>query len=71
MAVVLKVPLLAIQFTREVNGILDDFGAMGVLLMTGGLLYVSMSRKVTTSGIAQSWAPRWSLPCCWYGRNLP
>lgn len=42
----LLVPLVAMQFTSEVNWDIVDFVAMGMLLVVAGLLYVAGSRAV-------------------------
>ena len=47
-AAVLLVPLVAMQFTSEVNWDIVDFVAMGMLLVVAGLLYVAGSRAVKT-----------------------
>lgn len=47
-AAVLMVPLVAMQFTSEVNWDIVDFVAMGMLLVVAGLLYVAGSRAVKT-----------------------
>ena len=46
-ALLLLVPLLAMQFSGEVNWGLFDFVAAGGLLAGTGLAYVVLSRKVT------------------------
>lgn len=48
-AAILMVPLVAMQFTGEVNWTLSDFAAAGVLLAGTGLLYVLASRLVSTA----------------------
>lgn len=45
-AVVLMVPLVAMQFTSEVNWDHTDFIVMGILLISIGLLIVLASRKI-------------------------
>lgn len=48
-AAVLAIPLVAMQFTQEVNWTASDFVVMGVLLMVTGLAFVFASRKVKTA----------------------
>lgn len=48
-ALVLMVPLVAMQFTNEVNWDVFDFAVMGVLLVVTGLIYVARSRMVKTT----------------------
>jgi hypothetical protein len=45
-ALLLSIPLIAMQFTDEVNWTLSDFIAMGVLLLATGLLSEVIIRKV-------------------------
>ena len=45
-AVLLLVPLIAMQFTDEVNWTLSDFVAAGVLLLGTGLMCELVMRKV-------------------------
>ena len=45
-AAILLVPLVAMQFTREVDWTLSDFVIMGVLLMSTGLLFDLAARKI-------------------------
>ena len=45
-ALLLLVPLIAMQFTDEVNWTLSDFVVMGVLLLGTGLLCELVLRKV-------------------------
>jgi hypothetical protein len=45
-ALILLVPLLAMQFTDEVNWDLTDFAVVGALLIGTGLMYELASRKV-------------------------
>jgi hypothetical protein len=47
-AAILLVPLLAMQFTREVNWSLGDFVVAGMLLMGTGLLFDLAARKIQT-----------------------
>ena len=47
-ALVLMVPMLAMQFTSEVNWDATDFIAAGTLLMVTGLVYVFLARMVRT-----------------------
>lgn len=49
MAVAIKlcIPLIAMQFTDEVNWTLSDFVVMGLLLLSTGLLCELVLRKVT------------------------
>ncbi len=44
----LSVPLIAMQFTTEVNWTMADFAIMGFLLLSTGLIYELVMRKVTT-----------------------
>lgn len=46
----LLIPLVAMQFTAEVDWDETDFFVMGILLSTIGLLYVAGSRMVKTTG---------------------
>ncbi len=46
-ALLLLIPLVAMQFTDEVNWTLMDFAAMGVLLLGTGLMCELVMRKVT------------------------
>lgn len=48
-AVLLMVPLLAMQFTSEVNWTLSDFVIMGVLLLGTGLLFVLLASLAKTA----------------------
>ena len=48
-ALVLMVPLVAMQFTDEVNWDLTDFAVMGGLLIGTGLAYELASRKVSST----------------------
>jgi hypothetical protein len=48
-ALVLLVPLVAMQFTSEVNWGPEDFAAIGVLLGSTGMMYVAVSRNVTSN----------------------
>lgn len=45
-AVLLLIPLIAMQFTNEVNWTLSDFVAMGILLLGTGFLCELVMRKV-------------------------
>ncbi|MBC7685811.1 MAG: hypothetical protein H7176_11355 [Bdellovibrionales bacterium] len=47
-ALILLIPLLAMQFTEKVNWDLADFLAAGVLLAGTGLAYVLLVRKLTS-----------------------
>lgn len=47
-ALVLSVPLVAMQFTREVNWSPADFAIIAVLLASTGLMYVAVARNVTS-----------------------
>ena len=47
-AAVLMIPLVAMQFTGEVNWTVSDFVIAGVLLMVTGLAWVVASRTVRT-----------------------
>jgi hypothetical protein len=49
-AFLLLIPLIAMQFTDEVNWTLMDFFAAGVLLLGTGLLCELVMRKVTKTG---------------------
>lgn len=42
--VILSIPLIAMQFTREVNWTLFDFIVMGVLLFGTGFMFVHVAR---------------------------
>lgn len=44
---ILLVPLVAMQFTSDVNWSAKDFLAMGILLFTAGGLFILVSRKVS------------------------
>jgi len=44
---VLLIPLIAMQFTSEVNWDASDFIVMGILLLGSGILFVFVSRKIT------------------------
>ncbi len=46
-AAILMVPLVAMQFSSDVNWSLPDFVIMGVLLVGMGLMYVTVSRNLT------------------------
>jgi hypothetical protein len=46
-AFILSIPLIAMQFTNEVNWTLSDFVIMGLLLLSTGLLCELVLRKVT------------------------
>jgi hypothetical protein len=46
-AIILCIPLIAMQFTDEVNWTLSDFVVMGLLLLSTGLLCELVLRKVT------------------------
>ncbi|MES2514665.1 MAG: hypothetical protein V4580_11000 [Bacteroidota bacterium] len=47
-AALLFVPLIAMQFTHEVNWTASDFGIMGILLLSTGLLCELILRLVST-----------------------
>lgn len=49
-ALILLIPLIAMQFTGEVNWTLMDFVVMGVLLLGTGLLIELVLRKVKKTG---------------------
>lgn len=44
--VILSIPLLAIQFSNEVNWSVEDFIIIGVLLFGMGLLYEVISKRL-------------------------
>ena len=44
---ILSIPLIAMQITKEVNWSLSDFVIMGIILITTGLLFELVLRKVT------------------------
>jgi peptidoglycan/LPS O-acetylase OafA/YrhL len=46
---ILLIPLIAMQFTEEVNWTLSDFVVAGILLLTTGLLCDLVIRKVKKS----------------------
>jgi hypothetical protein len=48
-ALLLLVPLIAMQFTNEVNWDMRDFIAMGALIFGASSLFVLVSRKVPRS----------------------
>lgn len=48
-ALVLAVPLVAMQFTEEVNWSVGDFLVMGILIFSSGLSYVLITRYVTNA----------------------
>ncbi|MFT5450895.1 MAG: hypothetical protein ACI9N9_000375 [Enterobacterales bacterium] len=45
-AIILLIPLVAMQFTNEVNWDLTDFILMGFLLFSMGSLFIIISRKI-------------------------
>ena len=45
-AILLFIPLVAMQFTNEVNWSLQDFAAAGILLLATGLMCEFVLRKV-------------------------
>jgi hypothetical protein len=45
-AVILLVPLIAMQFTKEVNWTVSDFVIMGILLFGMGALFIVAARRV-------------------------
>lgn len=47
-ALILAVPLVAMQFTREVNWTVSDFLVAAVLLAGTGCAFVAISRKLDT-----------------------
>ena len=49
-AVLLLIPLIAMQFTDEVNWTLSDFVVMGILLLGTGLMCELLLRKVKKIG---------------------
>lgn len=49
-ALLLCIPLIAMQFTAEVNWTLSDFVVAGILLLGTGLLCEFVIRKVTKTG---------------------
>lgn len=46
----LLIPLIAMQFTTEVNWSLFDFIVMGILLLSVGLLFELVFRKIHKTG---------------------
>lgn len=48
-ALILMVPLIAMQFTDEVNWGLFDFVIIGTLLLSTGLAYEVLARKMETA----------------------
>jgi len=46
---VLLMPLVAMQFTEEVNWKIGDFIVMGILLFSAGLAYELLTRKLSTT----------------------
>lgn len=50
-ALILLIPLIAMQFTDEVNWTLADFIAAAVLLIGTGLMCELVLRKVNTTGL--------------------
>ena len=48
-ALILMVPLVAMQSTKEVNWDLFDFAFMGTLLFGAGLTYELVARKMSTA----------------------
>lgn len=50
-AFLLMIPLIAMQFTKEVNWTLSDFVVAGVLLFGTGLMSEFVMRKVNKSGL--------------------
>lgn len=48
-AAVLMIPLVAMQFTREVNWTGSDFVIAGILLAVTGLAFVAASRTLRTA----------------------
>ena len=46
-AILLLIPLIAMQFTNEINWTIFDFVVMGILLLITGLLCEFVLRKVT------------------------
>lgn len=44
--IILSIPLIAMQFTSEVNWTLSDFVIMGALLFGTGFLYVQVARVI-------------------------
>ena len=48
-AVVLALPAIAMQFSEEVNWGIEDFIAVGILLIGAGILYEFISAKITSS----------------------
>lgn len=45
-AIVLSIPLIAMQFTSEVDWSLEDFVIMGILLFGIGIIFVHVARVV-------------------------
>jgi DMSO/TMAO reductase YedYZ heme-binding membrane subunit len=50
-AVILLIPLVAMQFTKEVNWDLTDFITMGILLFITGMSIELVTRKVQSAKI--------------------
>ncbi|WP_426105665.1 hypothetical protein [Massilia sp. TSP1-1-2] len=49
-AAVLMLPLVAMQFSSEVNWSLSDFSVMAALLAGSGLIYVAVARQLRSAG---------------------
>ncbi len=50
-AILLLIPLIAMQFTNEVNWTLSDFIAAAVLLLSAGLVAEFVMRKVKNNSL--------------------
>lgn len=50
-AIILFIPFIAMQFTKEVNWTLSDFIVAGVLLIATGLMCELVLRKINKTGL--------------------